>query len=169
MNIKKITVLGIGLALAAAWAAGQNAPLQERARMRQNLATLRLLRMTQALDLTEDQAAKIFPIFNRIEREKLESQRSMSADIAVLRKLLRDSNAKEEDLAARLASLKAAQAALKAKDAELEELLEARLSTVQKAKYLLFQIEFYRGLTDVLDRAGQRGQRGAVPPVPIKK
>jgi Spy/CpxP family protein refolding chaperone len=170
MDSRKILSLGVGLGLLASLAAAQGPPLQERAKLRQNLITLRMLQMTQALDLSEDQAGKIFPFFNRIEKEKLESQKTMSADIVALRKLIRDPGAKEGDIAARLESLRAAQAALRAKDSELDKHLEAHLSTVQKARYLLFQIEFYRGLTDVLDRAGmRRGQMGGAPPVPVKK
>jgi len=170
MDIRKTISLGVGVGLLASWAAGQGVPLQERAKLRQNLITLRMLRMTQALDLSEDQAAKVFPFFNRVEKEKLESQKTMSADILALRRLIRDPAAKEGDISARLASVKSAQEAVKAKDAELERHLETHLSAVQKAKYLLFQIDFYRGLTDVLDRVGQgRGQRGGAPPVPVKK
>lgn len=170
MNTKKIIATGLSLMVLAALAAGQNAPLQERARMRQNVFTLRLLRLTQALDLSEDQAAKIFPTFNRVEKDKLEIQKTISADIAALRKYLQDPGVKEEDIAARLKSLKTGQTAMRSKDAELDEFLESHLTTVQKAKYLLFQIEFYRGLAGVLDRAGmRRGQPGNVPPNPIKK
>jgi Spy/CpxP family protein refolding chaperone len=170
MNLKKIIAMGISLVVAAALAAGQNAPLQERLKMRENVITLRLLRLTQALDLTEAQAAKIYPTFNRVEKEKLEIQKTMSADIASLRRLLKEPGTKDEELAARLGSVKAAQNAMKAKDAELDAFLEANLTTVQRARYLLFQIEFYRGLADVLERVGmRRGQAGAVPPAPIKK
>jgi Spy/CpxP family protein refolding chaperone len=170
MNIKKIFGTGLALTVLAALATGQNAPLQERARLRQNVSTLRLLRLTQALDLTEDQAARIFPTFNRVEKDKVEVQKTISVDIAALRKLLKNPGTREEDIAACLESLKTGQAAIKAKDAELDEFLESNLTTVQKAKYLLFQIEFYRGLAGVLDRVGmRRGQAGNPPPSPIKK
>ena len=47
--------------------------LQNNRRIRDNIRTLLLLRMTQALDLTEEQTAKIFPKISRIEKEKKES------------------------------------------------------------------------------------------------
>ncbi|MBM3293092.1 MAG: hypothetical protein FJY82_01065 [Candidatus Aminicenantes bacterium] len=170
MRFGKFVILGLGFGLLVSPAAGQSAPLQERARMRENLATLRLLRMTKALDLSEEQAARIFPTFNRIERDKLVNQKRLSADILALRNFLRDPKARDEDIAARLKSLKDGQAALKAKDAEWDDFLEAQLTTVQKAKYLLFQIEFYRGLADVLDRAGlHRGEMGGAPRAPVRK
>ncbi len=43
---------------------------QRGGRVRENLATLRLIRMTQALDLTEEQTSRIYPFINKIEKGK---------------------------------------------------------------------------------------------------
>ena len=37
--------------------------------------------LTQALDLTEDQTAKVFPILNRIEKDKQDMQKNLSQDV----------------------------------------------------------------------------------------
>ena len=170
MSTKKIIAAALGLIWAAGLAAGQTTPVQDRQKMRENVLTLRLLRLTQALDLNEEQAARIFPMFNKIERGKLQIQKRMSGDIADLRRMLRGQDIKEADLAERLRSIREAQVSARALDEELEAFVEANLTIVQKAKYLLFTIEFYRGLADVLDRAGmRRGQMGNAPPGPIKK
>ena len=140
---------------------------QNRQRMRENLLTLRLLRLTRALDLTEDQAAKVFPSVNRIEREKLKIQRGMTADIQKLRLLVAEAAPNVADIDLRIKSIKDAQRLARQKDDELESYLEASLTTVQKAKYVLFQIEFYRTLEQSLERG--RMLRNNAPAAPVKK
>jgi len=155
------------LAFFAVAAEAQNAAAPPRQKLRQNLATLRLLRLTQALDLTEDQAARIFPTVNKLEKEKADLQIAMSADIRDLRRFLAESPTKDEDIATKVRKIKDAQQIVKQKDAELDAFLEDHLTTVQKAKYVIFEIEFYRLLEQTLQ--GMRGMRGNAPPAPIKK
>jgi len=140
---------------------------QNRQRVRENLATLRLLRLTQALDLTEEQAAKFFPTVNRIEKDKMKIQRDMTADIQRLRQLVVETTPNEAEISVRIKSIKEAQRLARQKDDELESHLESSLTTVQKAKYVLFQIEFYRMLEQSLERG--RMMRNNAPLAPIKK
>ncbi len=138
---------------------------QNRQKIRENLVTLRLLRLTQALDLTEEQAARIYPVINRIEKEKLEIQKQMSADIADLRLLVNEQTPREAEIDAKNRKIRAARESVRVKDVELDEFLETSLTTVQKARYLLFQIEFYRMLNDSLDRMRMMRNK----PLPAKK
>jgi hypothetical protein len=136
-------------------------------RVRDQLATLRLLRMTQALDLTEEQTTRLFPTLNRLEKEKAGLQRDMSLQIRELRALLKDPAAvKEDKIAPIVASLEAGRKKVRAIDEEMEIFVESHLTPLQKAKYVIFNIDFMRNLTDVLNRAGQRG---AAPAAPVKK
>jgi hypothetical protein len=166
----------IGLILAVAVAltgsafgqrGGQGMGGQNRERVRDQMATLRLLRMTQALDLTEEQTAKIFPTLNRLEKEKSVLQREMGTHIRDLRGLLQDPESlKEEKLAPIVASLEAGRAKVRGIDEQLDKFVESNLTPLQKAKYVIFNIDFMRNLTDVLNRGGQRG---AAPAAPAKK
>jgi Spy/CpxP family protein refolding chaperone len=156
----------MGLALSAVSVSAQNAA-PPRQRLRQNLATLRLVRLTQALELTEEQTARIFPTVTRLEKEKAASQMEMSADIRDLRRLLAEAQPRDEEIAAKVKKIKEAQLAVKQKDAELDTFLENHLTTVQKAKYVIFEIEFYRLLEQALE--GMRGGRGTALGAPIKK
>jgi Mg2+ and Co2+ transporter CorA len=142
--------------------------------MRNNIGYLRLIRMTQALNLTEDQTTRIYPMFNRVEKEKVALQRDLALDLQELRRLLRDVPAAEAapgpDQAGRLTELVRkigdTRREIRAKDDALDEFLERELNPLQKARYVLFQIEFNQGLGDVLDRVrGRRLNQG----VPIKK
>jgi Spy/CpxP family protein refolding chaperone len=154
MTLKKTAILFLSLVVLAglAFASAQDNEMQKRQKVRENLVTLRLLRLTQALDLTEEQTAKIFPSINRIEKEKMDIQKRMSADIRDLRLMINGPTPKEADIEIKYKNVRAAQQSIKDKDAELDEFLEKNLTSIQKAKYLLFQIEFFRVLNDSMDR-----------------
>jgi predicted nucleic acid-binding Zn-ribbon protein len=141
---------------------GQPNGRQNRQKVRENLVTLRLLRLTQALDLSEEQAARIYPVINRIEKEKSEIQKQMSADIADLRLLVNEPASREADIDAKNRKIREAREAIRVKDVELDEFLEKNLTTIQKARYLLFQIEFYRVLNDRLDRMRMMRNKPAI-------
>jgi Spy/CpxP family protein refolding chaperone len=126
---------------------------QNRKRIRENINTLRLLRMTQVLDLTEEQAARIFPAMNRIEKEK----RGIHIEIGQKMKELRLASVKEkpeeQEIENVIGDLKRLRNALKSKDEELEKIIEENLTLVQKAKYIIFSVDFNRGLREKIDRA----------------
>lgn len=136
-----------------------------RQRVQENLSTLRLVRLTQALELTEDQTARVFPAFTKIEKERLEIQKAMSAGIQDLRRMLRDPQTKEADYEPVLNRLREGRGRISALEEETNIILEKHLTVVQKARYQIFQIEFYRGLGETLNQARQRLGRNGLPPV----
>jgi len=159
MNKKGAIMRPVGMVLAllvfsaALMAGGPFPQVRNKERIRENLLTLRLLRMTQALDLDEGQSAKIYPTINRIEKEKMDIQRQLGPEIEGLRAAVLASKPDEADIAARTGRVRAFRDRIKAKDEEIEAFLDANLTLVQKAKYLIFSVDFYRGLGQVLDRA----------------
>jgi outer membrane PBP1 activator LpoA protein len=142
--------------------------------MRENVGRLRLLRMTQDLSLTEAQTARIYPLFNRLEREKTALQRDLAVQLQQLRMQLRDLPAAEtspdpartDRLAKLILNIRDIRRSIRDKDDVLDEFLEKELDPVQKARYILFQIEFNQGLGNALDRVRNRR---LVPPAQIKK
>jgi len=136
---------------------------QRGGRVRENLATLRLIRMTQALDLTEDQTSRIFPFINKIEKEKLAIQRPMTADIQELRRLVGLGTAPETEIVSLVGRIRAAQERVRGLDAESEAFLEKGLTPLQRGKYILFQIDFYRALEQAV--SDLRPQRAAPPAI----
>jgi Spy/CpxP family protein refolding chaperone len=142
-----------------------------RQRLQANLSALRLVRLTQALDLTEEQTAKVFPALNRIEKSKQDIQKNLSRDIQQLRVFCQDPETKDaafEDVTARI---KEQRARIKVLDEEGDAALTAVLNPRQKARYEIFQIDFLRGLNETMNQARQRMGRGqaAAPQPPVKK
>jgi hypothetical protein len=127
--------------------------LANRERFRENLNNLRLLRMTEALGLTEEQTSKIYPVSARVEKEKIEIVRTLGTEMRGLKDVLAGANPKDEDLAVRVKAIKELRRGLQQKDQDFEDFLEANLTQLQKAKYLIFQAEFNRALRDKLNRA----------------
>lgn len=158
MNMeKKITVtLGVCLILCLAMPVrGQwrDQDIAARERIRENLNRLRLLRMTEELELRHDQTAVIFPAAARLEKEKAEISRKIGQEIRELRTLLRSESPDSQELGRKIDTIKKLRRSLQEKDLEFEKILEENLDEVQKAKYLLFTLDFYRMLGEKLDRA----------------
>jgi Spy/CpxP family protein refolding chaperone len=131
---------------------------QVRARLRNNINTLRLLRMTEALNLTEEQTAKLFPALTKIEKEKLELQRQMGENIQDLRTYLNKAEVRDEEVLQKVKAIRELRQEIRGKDEEVDAVLDANLTPVQKGKYMLFLVDFARGLGETLNRA--RGLRG---------
>ncbi len=127
--------------------------------VRANINMLRLARMVQALDLTEEQVAVIMPEMNKNEKEKQELQRDLQLKMRDLRLLLRGDNPDELKLKEHLSSIKTLRRTLQEKDVEFDMFLIENLSLVQHASYIIFSQEFYRGLQQQLDNARRTQQR----------
>lgn len=165
-----LALLAAVLVAAPALSSAQNQPIPPRQRMQRNLSALRLVRLTQALDLNEDQTAKVFPALNRIEKAKQDIQKDLSENILALRAMCQESEAKDEDLEATLLRIRDDRRRIKDLDAEADAALEAVLTVRQKARYEIFQIDFLRGLSETMNQARQRIGRGpGVPAAPVKK
>jgi len=122
-------------------------------RARENIHRLRLLRMTEALELTEEQTAVIYPAASRVEKEKIEILRQLNRGMRDLREQLNADTPDEAALSDMVKGLKVLRTGLLAKDKEFEDFLDTQLTPLQKARYLIFSAEFYRGLGEQLNRA----------------
>lgn len=129
----------------------QEPPAKEK--IRENISALRLMRMTQALDLTEEEAARIFPALSRVEKEKTEIQREIGVQIRDLRSLAAAPRPQESEILEKIRTIRSLREKIRQKDQEFERFLDSRLSPVQQAKYTLFTVDFYRGLGEHLRRA----------------
>jgi predicted nucleotide-binding protein (sugar kinase/HSP70/actin superfamily) len=127
--------------------------------IRENIFTLRALRMTQALDLTQEQTAVIFPELNKTEKEKAEFQQQLAKEIRELRVLIRDNKGKAEDYEAGVNKIKEIRKKIQLREEAFEEFLNGQLTAVQKAKYIIFNLDFNRGLMERMNRVRMSGQK----------
>ena len=89
------------------------------------------------------------------------------ADLRALRLLTRDPEAKDADILAKAKSVQEARLRVRSLDDEMDQMLEKQLTAVQKGKYVLFQVDFFRGLENTFEQVRQR--RGMMGAPPIKK
>lgn len=155
-----VLVLALSLVAAAAAQAGRPGEPQNRARLRERIADLYIIRLTRALALTEDQAARVYPLLTRAEREKAGLQEGLALDMRDLQAALAAGRVDEGKVGETVARARAARRAIRDKDDEVEAALDAVLTPVQKARYLIFTVEFLRGVGESLERA--RGMRAPV-------
>ena len=87
-------------------AAIQDDQPQYRRRTRENMRTLWLLRMTRALELTEEQTAKVFPIVARIDKEKSEIYQQIGKQVRELRLILREEEPDQKELKNKINKIK---------------------------------------------------------------
>jgi hypothetical protein len=118
-----------------------------------NISTLYLLRMVQALDLTEEQTAKIFPRVNKVEKEKRELNRKIGLRMRELRATVRQQDRDDEKLVRMVNEIRDFRKQVKSKDDELEGFLSENLSINQQAKYLIFVQDFLKELREKLNEA----------------
>lgn len=161
----KIRVLTASLAVLAllvpAWA--QEAPpgASPAPRARENLITFKLMRMTQVLELTEEQTAKIFPTLTRLEKEKFEISVRLNERMRALRTLLQADKPEEAKMTAAIGDIAALRLEIRDKDEAGDSFLKESLTLKQYARYTLFLVDFHRGLEEKLNRA--RMMRNAPP------
>lgn len=168
MKTKHILVAGLvgGLALGG-WSfalGGQAADNPPRAGLRERISDLYLLRLTRALDLTEEQTARIYPLLTRAEKDKAALQREMGLGLRDLRAELAKTPPGEESLLGLVDKIRGARRAIRQKDEEVEAALDGILSPVQRARYLVFTVEFLRNMGENLGRA--RGARAPLKRTP---
>lgn len=147
-----ILVLGFGLGTVFAAGGGQAEP-QGRARLRERIGDLYLLRLTRALELTEDQTAKLYPLLVRAEKDKAELQRRLNLDMKDLRAELARERPKEEALFLLTKGVRETRLEIRRIDDGVEAALDRVLTPVQKARYLVFTVDFLRSVGENLERA----------------
>ena len=137
---------------------GQGHPARRGKNVRENMFVLRTLRMTQALDLTEAQTAVIFPELNRAEKEKAQLQANLAGEIRDLRQIINKDKVTDKEYEERVAKILDLRERIKRRESEFEKFLFTQLTSAQKARYIIFDIDFNRGMMERMGRARLAGK-----------
>jgi Spy/CpxP family protein refolding chaperone len=156
MMTKRFLANALVLILAlGAWpiaAAAQSGPPQERARLRERLSDLYLVRLTRALELTEEQTAKLYPVLTRAEKDKAALQRQMGLDLRSLRDEMAKTPPGDKAVLELVGRIQEARRAIRRKDEEVDAVLETVLTPVQRGRYVIFSVDFLRSMGESLGR-----------------
>jgi Spy/CpxP family protein refolding chaperone len=125
-------------------------PADPREKARERIQMVRMLKVTEALRLDRDTAARFFAVGSRYEDTKRQVRRDMNDDIQRLRHTLQNLHPPEKDLRETVSRIRnrkkdLSELHLKQLDEEL-----GLLRPEQQARYLLFTIDFRREIDDLL-------------------
>jgi DNA repair exonuclease SbcCD nuclease subunit len=161
--ITGIIALGVLAGSPVVWAQSWREPADPREKARDRIQMVRMLKVTEALRLDRDTAARFFAIGSRYEDTKRQVRRDMNDDIQRLRYILQNLHPPEKDLRETVNRIRnrkkdLSELTLKQIDEEL-----SLLRPDQQARYLLFTIDFRREIDDLLREAQGEGPPERLP------
>ncbi len=126
-----------------------------REQLQKRIKQLQMWKLTERLNLSEEQSMKFFPRYNRYQDELTDAVQNLQMRLSRLQEL-HQSNAKESDLdgeiRAVIAERKNVSDVLPKYLDEFRQVLTAR----QLADLILFERDFLRDITDAIERARER-------------
>lgn len=127
-------------------------------KIRKRIETLRMWRLTEALNLDEKASAQIFPILNRFDKKRYELENFLREGMRDLRESLR--NKKEDQIKKILNKLEENHRALQSLKQEEWAELKKMLTVEQQARFIIFLTEFEREVRKLIAEARERrGER----------
>jgi len=131
-------------------------PLEKREEIRKRIELIRMWKLTEELDLTEETGAKLFPILHKYDEKRTELLRERHDIMNELRKALENVATSDEEIEAAMDKLD--ENALAASDliSQQRQDLKGVLSPRQQAKFVLFQREFHREIRKIIAEARHR-------------
>ncbi len=132
---------------------------EKREEIRKRIELIRMWKLTEELDLTEETGAKLFPILHKYDEKWVKLKEEGRNIMNELRKALKDEATPDEEIEA--AMEKVEENALAASDLlrQQHEELKRILSPRQRAKFILFQRRFQREIRKIIAEARERKLR----------
>lgn len=150
-------VLVAGLA-ASAWAADEGPdrqPLRGKAEsVRERIGTLRMWKMTKALELDEKTSAQVFPVMSRYDRKRVDLELALRQDMRELRESVRDNRSNR--LRPLLDRLEQNHESLEKLNQDEWKELKQVFSVEQQAKYVIFRQDFELEMRRMIGEARER-------------
>jgi len=133
-------------------------PTQEQMKkVRKRIETLRMWKLTKALDLDENTSAQLFPVLNRYDKQRAELERALWTSMKELRDTLGER--REGRLKEILEKLENDHKALQRINDEERAEVKRILNIEQQAKFVLFQVEFNKEIRRIIAEAKDKRQR----------
>lgn len=129
------------------------------------IETIRIWKMTEALNLDEEQAAKLFPRLAQLEASRREFHRQQRLLRDELAELLKQRPLRDQEVKTRLEQLERAEVDFRGREQAIRGGLRLILSVEQQARLALFEDRFETEMRRIIQDLRQRRQ-GIVPYTP---
>ena len=132
---------------------------EQRAMVRKRIETLKMWKLTKALDIDETTSAKLFPLLNRYDKRKAEIHQNIRKGMMEMRMSLKEN--RTEGLQNTLAMLEENHKALQSINDEEWAEMKKVLTVEQQAKFILFKQEFDRDVRKIISDSKERRHKRA--------
>jgi len=130
-------------------------------RVREQIETIRMWKLTEALNLSQEQSMRFFPLFNQWEREKRQLDLEGDRLLDEMKLVLKKERLKEKEIRTLLERLE--ENRVRRREGQKDFWLQASeiLTLRQRAEYLIFQRDFERRIREIIKgiRERQRERR----------
>ena len=139
---------------------GEERPMnqEQREELRKRIELIWMWKLTEELDLTKEEGAKLFPLLSTYEERKRELREENRRIVLTLKQMI-DDGASEGDLKRTIKSLEDNNRKLKKVEAEGFSEIAKILSVEKQAKYIVFQEYFQREIHGLVQKARHRDRR----------
>ncbi len=133
--------------------------LEKREKVRKRIELIRMWKLTEELDLTEETGAKLFPILHKYDEKRIELHKERQNVMNQLRRALEDEATSDETIKAAMEQVDKNALAVSDLIRQQHQELKGVLSLRQQAKFILFQREFHREIRKTISEARERRRR----------
>jgi hypothetical protein len=135
--------------------------LEKREKIRKRIELIRMWKLTEELDLTEETGAKLFPILHKYDEKRIELHKERQNVMNQLRRALEDEATSDETIEATMEEVDKNALAVSDLIRQQHQELKGVLSLRQQAKFILFQREFHREIRKTISEARERRRRAS--------
>jgi Spy/CpxP family protein refolding chaperone len=123
---------------------------------RKMMETIRVWKLTELLNLSEDQSTRFFPKLKEMRDIRDEFEQTRMKVIGELDNFLKDAKKFESEIKNRLQELETGEVKSQEKIAKLKKEIASILTPEQQAKFMLFQMRFDREMHEMISKAKER-------------
>ncbi len=120
---------------------------------KEKLEMIRIWKLTEELNLSEDQSTRFFPKLKELKRVREEFEQNRMKIIEEIENYLRNAKKYEKELKAKIQELELSESKFREAEAKIKKEIAAILTPEQQAKFMLFQMRFNEELRNVIQRA----------------
>ncbi len=121
--------------------------------LQEMIETIRIYKITQELDLTEEQSVKFFPKLKEMRLAKQEFFDNQTKLNELLERYLQDANKFAKEIKAIISEMETNETKLREKEARIKKEIANILTPEQLAKFLLLQQKFNREMREMVEKA----------------